>query len=190
MSLFYKGVGAGTFLGNQDLRISGLSPRVPGAAPSYNSRLRHISTGTTLSCYISLTRSYGIAESYAWSGVVPPTRAKPGYVYEIDIDKHLLSTLTLIDPVCDVADHNTDPAGHHTYHHTGDPNYLLAVIAPRRFGHLLLAPAPVPPGGTPPSAAPALTRDLTTIVRALRDAEILVQGNLPAACFVGRHDIY
>jgi hypothetical protein len=46
-----------------------------------------------------------------------------------------------------------------------------------------------PPGMAGASRSPNLSIELETMVRALRDAEVLVVGNLPSACVTYRHPI-
>jgi hypothetical protein len=121
---------------------------------------------------------------------VHPTAATPGHVYEIDTDYQILSGAKIIDPVHVIATQNGQSTTSPAYHHNGGPNYLLALIDPTSFAHLLNAPAPRPPKSAALPAAPSLTLDLLTLVRAIRDAEMLVLGNLPATFFVRRHDIY
>ena len=80
-------------------------PTLPG---NVDSIMRHVALGTTASPYISLTRSYGVAEGYARdAGRAFPTHALPAYVYEFDISTPLPTAIVeVIDPVAEVAARN------------------------------------------------------------------------------------
>ena len=65
MALFYKGVGVGTYLHTNDPRTIGMPSRASGMANNIDATMRHVARGTTVSPYVSLTRSYGVAEMYA-----------------------------------------------------------------------------------------------------------------------------
>lgn len=75
-----------------------------------------------------------------------------------------------------------------TYHHDGDQSFVLGVIDPVSNQHVLSAPIYTAlPGAT---ARPAnLSEHLETLLRTLRDAEILAVGNIPATCIVNRHNV-
>jgi hypothetical protein len=136
--------------------------------------MQHVARGSVTSPYISLTRSFGVARSYAIVGRALASPSTPGFVYEIEIEKPTVSQL--IDPVKAVAE-KLPPS----YHHDGAQEFLHGVIDP--VGHLKQLQAHIlQPPGTSSTPRPAnLSIELETIVRALRDAEILMQGNLPAS---------
>jgi hypothetical protein len=188
MATFYKGVAGGTTLAAHDLMATGLAPRNPGGGGSLAAMIAHIRRGTTFSAYISLTKSYGIAENYAQANRIAPS-VGTGHVYEVHIDDPPPQGVTVIDPVAAIAGANANPLRAHTYHHNGDKNFLLGVVDTGSLGHHVLALAREPPntGATP--RPPYLSDDLEALVRALRDAEVLVIGNLPRACFVARYDV-
>lgn len=190
MPLFYRGVAAGSHHSTMDYRLTGLTPRHPGTKGGLQAMMSHITHGATHSPYMSLTRSYSIAEGYAYTGVVPPSRTSPGYVYEIQIDPRPPQGLALMDPVCVVADANRDPYTHHSYHHKGDRNFLLGLVNPSSMGAVLLTPAGNQPQSARTPSAPGVSIDLEALVRALRDAEILAVGAIPSSCFVNRHEVY
>ena len=100
MALLYKGIGPGTFHSHADLSTSGLSPRDPaGWTGSIHPLMAHICDGTTMSGYISLTRSFGIARDYALFGRIPPSHANPGHVWEVEINIPLPAGVrAVIDP--------------------------------------------------------------------------------------------
>jgi hypothetical protein len=153
--------------------------------------MHHVARGTVNSPYISLTRSYGVAYVYAvFFGRTQPTEIDPGYVYEIEIGALLPPGLQFLDPVKEVAMAAPGPLDSISYQHDGLPDFLLGVMKPVEMEQFLTAPCPQPPpaGGTP--RPPNLTIELETLVRALRDAEILAVGNIPAAYIRNRYDVW
>lgn len=194
MATFYRGAGIGTYWHTSDARLSGFTPHSPGAAPSPDSLMNHIARATIKSRFVSLTRSYGVAKDYAINASrILPTSSNPGYVYTIEIDDPSQHHITLLDPIIEVANHLPNPpCDYLTYHHDGAPSFLLGVIDP--FGKNnkdhLTALIEQPPGsaGTPRPAN--LSLQLETLVRALRDSEVLVSGAIPARCIVARLDVY
>src|ERR1700761_5262320 len=183
-TLLYKGVGVRTHHYPTDLRAVGIMAR-KAAALNHVEVEQHIARGTTNSPCISLTKSYGVARDYAMnSGFAAPTRGAPAYVYEIQIPED--PGIKVIDPVDYIASRNSNPLVSPSYHHDGDQNFLGSIAYP---GSATAPPvAPRPPGMTGlGTRAPALSIQLEAIVFAIRDAEILVHGNLPAAWFVNRY---
>ena len=87
-----------------------------------------------------------------------------------------------------------DPLAQASYHHDGDMNFLLGVINPIAMSGYLNTPIRQPgqsagtAGGTPRPANMSL--ELEALVRALRDAEVMAVGTIPAPYVVERHDIY
>jgi hypothetical protein len=47
-----------------------------------------------------------------------------------------------------------------------------------------------PPNSGRTPRHPIISMETEALVRALRDSEVLVTGNIPTICFVGRHDVY
>lgn len=153
--------------------------------------MAHVALGTTTSPYISLTRSYGVARDYALnSSRARPTASRPAYVYEIDISDPPPATLPLFDPVVQVAASLGSPTSAISYHHNGAQAFILGVVDPKAMSAFRWAATPHPPGAAPTPGPANLTRQLETMVRGLRDAEVLVMGNLPAVHVVYRHSIY
>jgi len=174
MPIFYRGAGVGTYWHEKDARLSGFTPKRPGAVHSIERLMEHIVRADVNSPYISLTRSYGVAYWYAAPfGRVPATESNPGYIYEIEISKPLPPGLQLLDPVKEVAMALPGPLDLISYQHDGHPDFLLK-IAP-------------PGGGTRP---PNPLVPLETLVRALRDAEILAVGNIPATYVRNRYEVW
>lgn len=190
MAIFYRGAGVGTYWHGNDARISGFTSHFPGMTPTPQVLMHHIGRGTTASPLISLSRSYGVAEDYAKNaGRRRPTASNPAHVYQIEINDPPSAGLLLWDPIQQIAAHLPGPLGS-AYQHDGQPSFLLGVIDPLRMHAFLSAPyvQPPPSGGTP--RPPTLTIELETLVRALRDAEILAVGTVPAACVTNRYDVY
>jgi hypothetical protein len=150
--------------------------------------MSHIWQGTTTSPYVSLTCAYGVAADYAlhWSRA-KPTPAQPAYVYEVVIPDP--PRITMIDPIRDVAIACPKPTAAVRWQHDGPPSILLGFIGGRQRYHLN-RPAPRPPGFTGVAAPTALSDHFKTLLSALRDAEILVLGTIPASYIVHRYDIY
>jgi len=195
MPRFYKGIGVGTFLHATDLRATGISPRAPGVGYTPNALLHHIARGTTVSPCISLTRSFGVAEMYAREASRAfPTAAVSAFVYGIEINNPPPVGMTIYDPVQQITSLHPDPLAQISYHHDGDMNFLLGVVNPMLMSAYLNTPVRQPghstgtAGGT---ARPAnLSLELEALVRALRDAEVMVIGTIPATCVVERHDVF
>lgn len=190
MASFYRGAGPGTYWAVNDARIRGFVPQRPGATPNVTRLMSHIRVGTTTSPYISLSRSFGVARDYArvgTTGTADPSR--PGHVYEIELTDPVPAGLQILDPVQEIALVLNSPLTTPTYHHDGDQSFVLGVIDPDNNRHLLAAPIHTPLSGA--TSRPAnLSEHLETLLRALRDAEILAVGNIPARCIVDRHAVW
>ncbi|SUS07829.1 hypothetical protein DF3PA_160005 [Candidatus Defluviicoccus seviourii] len=65
MPFFYRGAGVGTCWHQRDARRDGFVARRPGQTASKDQLIKHIARGTVDTPYVSLTRSYGIALTYA-----------------------------------------------------------------------------------------------------------------------------
>jgi hypothetical protein len=190
MPIFYRGAGVGTYWHQHDARLTGFMPKTPMIVPSVDRVMQHVARGTISSPYISLTRSYGVAWSYAVGfGRAQLTPSRPAYVYEIELENPLPQGLQLIDPVKEIILAVASPLAAITYQHDGLPNFLLGVIDPDNMRKFLdeQSPQPPPASGTP--RRPNLTIELETIVRSLRDAEILAIGNIPAALIRQRIEV-
>lgn len=194
MPLFYRGAGPGTYWHVNDARLTGFTAQAAGMARGINPLRLHIARGTVSSPFISLTRSYGIAWHYAvYSGktVAVATAANPGYVYEVEINDPAPLGVVLLDPIKEVADELPKPLEPTpSYQHDGGPDFLLGVVNPANMPAFLTAPYPQPPPGGGVVRPPNLSIDVETLVRALRDAEILAIGSIPAHCIRRRIDVY
>jgi hypothetical protein len=118
-----------------------------------------------------------------------PTAANPAYVYEIEIPDPPPSGMAVLDPVAEVSGQNSNPLLAISYHHDGDMNFLLGVVDPNGMAAHLRAPIRTPPGGAATPRTANLTIELETLVRALRDSEVLVPGTIPAANVLNRYDV-
>jgi len=190
LALFYR-IAIGTFWHANDAQLTSFSAQRPSQQPSLDRLMNHIVYGTVTSPYVSLTRSYGIALNYALDfSRTPPSATNPAFVYEIEIADPLPSGLSLLDPLREVVQSFPQPESDYTYHHNGDNLYLLGVISPTSMGRYLrqMVKQPPPGGGTPSSRS--LTLQLQTIVRALRDAEVLAFGTIPRTAIRARYDVW
>jgi len=173
---FYRGVGVGTYHHSIDLRVTGISPANPGAQYNPTTVMHHIARGAVTSPFISLTRSYGVAEDYARNrSRTAPTRTNPAHVYEIDIPDPPPAGVLIIDPLYVVAAQHQNPLASISYHHDGNQDFLVGVVNPS-----MGRPTKVrfPPNMTGAPRSPNLTIELETMAYVLRDAELLVVGNL------------
>lgn len=190
MATFYRGAGIGTYWHANDARLTGFLPHFPGALAGNAAVMGHIRNGTTTSPYISLTRSYAVARDYALVGRATPSRTTPAYVYEVSISDPPPTGMLLFDPVQQIASSCPGPLASPHYQHDGSQTFLLGVTSPTTMSHFLTAHISLPPpaGGTPRPAN--LSAELETMVRGLRDSEILVQAVIPSYCVTGRFDIF
>lgn len=192
MSIFYRGAGVDTYWHLNNPTEIGFTARAPEVAPTTVRLMQHISRGTNNSPFISLLISYAVARDYALlSSPEIPTPSKPAYVYEIEFQNPLPSGIKVLDPVKEVAETlPLPPTIGPAYQHDGSQEFLLGVVSPRNIGHFLVEHSEQPPlsEGTP--RPPNLSLELETLVRALRDADILVYETIPAPCFMNCFDVY
>lgn len=107
----------------------------------------------------------------------------PGYVYELEIDTP--DVCTLVDPIKEVVNNLPEPYDDFSYQHDGEQDFLKGVVE----GQISSCQVIFPPGANPTPRQPNLTEQLETLVRALRDAEILVLGNVPASSVRNRYEV-
>jgi len=183
MPIFYRGAGPGSFWQVNDAQLKGFSPHSPGATPSTLRLMHHIARASTQSPYISLSRSFGVARAY---GIVGPfgfaSSASPGYVYELEIEK---GVCTLLDPVVEIVKDLPDPFDNFSYQHDGEQEFLKGIVDGQVAGYMSV----FPPGSGATPRQPTLNDHLEALVRALRDAEILALGNIPASVVRNRYVI-
>lgn len=192
MPIFYRGAGINSYWYFNNPQDSGFTARAPGTQPTTNRLMQHIARGTITSPFISLTRSYAVAWHYAvFNGREVPTPNNPAYVYEIEINAPLPVGLKLLDPIKEVAQGLPIPTSMSPpYQHDGLPDFLLGVVNPRNMQHFLAPHPPQLPSSEGTPRPPNLTLELETLVRALRDAEILAQGIIPSTYVQNRFEVY
>ena len=190
MAIFYRGAGINTYWYLNDPIEHGFTARSPKMTSTTARQMLHIARSTVNSPFISLTRSYGVAWRYAMvSSERVPTLRDPAYVHEIEIQEPLPPGLHLIDPVKEVAQMLPPPTSSGPpYQHDGLPDFLLGIVDPEIWGMHNMPCNHLHSEGTPRS--PNLTIELETLVRALRDAEILAHGIIPATCVKNSFDVY
>lgn len=174
----FKGASAGSHWFDHDPRTSNGFVSSPGMQ-DVDSIVAHITSYSHPSPYLSFTASPAIARGYA----LPLGYTARGRIYEIDTDK---LKLALVDPLAEIVKAYGVLAKFAgplwVTHHNGDAGLLGAIAA----------------GQAPPSpvlhrrnaqVVPTVMPHLQALVFALRDAEVLVVGNPPAACIVDAWDV-
>ena len=177
----FKGAGPGTHWHQNDARVQGLV----GSARSstVNAIVNHITAYSHPSPYLSVTSSFAIARRYALLGPLGlAAPSAPGCVYEIDLSA-ISNPVKLIDPIKHIASHFRGAGAHE---HNGD-QVLLSEIAMGNHGAKPYAQAHQLGGRL---AMPAVNAQLTALVFAIRDAELLVFGAVPHHAVVQRHDVW
>ena len=192
MAIFYRGAGINTYWYLNDPMEQGFIPRDPRMTATATRQMLHIARSTVNSPFISLTRSYAVAWHYAMlSSERVPTLRDPAYVHEIEIQEPLPPGLHLLDPVKEVAQMLPCPISlGPPYQHDGLPDFLLGIVDPGRMGYFLTQYAKQPPSSEGTPRPPNLTIELETLVRALRDAEILAHGIIPSTYVKNSFDVY
>ena len=189
MTTYYRGAGVDTYWHSRDARASGFSAQMPGAAGGRQTIINHINNQlTSTSPYISMTRSYEVAEHYArYFGRDHPSPARPAFVYEVEFDP-MPAGLQLLDPIIEIAKTLNSPlAPPPFYQHNGAPDVLLAVVRESVLPNILRTPVRNP--GVPAGNLPHISDNLRALVRALRDAEVLAYVAIPQNCVRQRYAI-
>lgn len=178
MPTFYKGAASGTHWHTNDARHTGFT--VAAANKSVPAIIRHITSYSHPSPYLSISGSFAVARAYALG---PAGIGPHGYVYEIDIlDK---KQVNLIHPSLEIVQ-ICSAAGLHL--HDGGPDLILGIAGHRLAKYLqILTTTPYRRPGSA-SFPPTVTPELQAIVAALRDAEVLATA-IPAGCIVQRHQV-
>jgi hypothetical protein len=177
----FKGAGPGTHWHTHNACEQGFLGSARDS--TLNAIVTHITAYSNPSPYLSMSTSYAIARRYALLGLtVPISESAPGYVYEIDLSA-IRSAVTLVDPVKDIASGHQSTGAHD---HNGDQN-LLAEIARGSGGATPFTVAHQLGGRV---AVPAVNPQLTALIFAIRDAEILVYGAVPKSAVVRRHPVW
>jgi hypothetical protein len=181
MAVFYKGVGFGRHYRDRDARREGIEYRAPMRALSGDPRVRHIVEGTAGTPYVSLTRPYSVALAYTRMGKRMASETFPAVVDEVTVDVSD-PAIQIVDPVLEIARlWDKEPS----YQHNGLPYTLMGIVDPAH-AHWLQYPVFTPPPGGAPRQGPQVSRELTAMVRALRDSEILAVGSWTAATRIKR----
>ena len=90
--------------------------------------------------------------------------------------------VSFVDPVLESArECSRDPG----YQHDGLQSTLMGLVDPAHE-HWLQFPVFRPPPGGAPRQGPHVSRQLTAMVRAIRDSEVLVEGSIPKECIRDR----
>jgi len=189
MPIFYRGAGPGSCWDTNDARQLGFRAQSPQLMATMDRLMNHIAQTTVTSPFVSLSRSYAIAHGYAMAGPGGiAVQDQPGYIDEIEIAEPLPLGLALLDLIRELAAVLPGPLDRMSYQHDGRAKVLLGMVLPKEFQHMLVSTYPQP-GGT--SGSPVrVTQELVTLVRALRDAEILAVGNIPASCVLARSPVH
>jgi len=191
MPIFYRGAGVDTWWHTHDARLTGFLSQNPGNVATIDRLMLHIARGTTTSPYVSLTRSYGVAWSYAtFMGRAIPTESLPAYIYEIEIDDPRPPGLQVLDPVKNLAAALPDPLHRVSYQHDGLPDFLHGVISRGKMKTFLDTTIKQPPPGEGTPRPATLSLQLETLIRAMCDAEILAIGAIPSSCVRNRYEVY
>ena len=172
MAVFFKGSRPGTHFWREEncpLRVGLSSHRAGGARLRGREQLdaivKHITSYSDQSPFVSLTRSFAVAQRYALS----TEKASQGKVWEIRLNPR--AEERLINPVQCILQHEP-----RCYWHDGDPELVGRLAAPPESLHGGMG---LPPqrefvcGETRQRANYVIPEELVAIVYALRDAELL-----------------
>ena len=177
----------GTHYHHHDARLEGFVARMVVGDATSEQLVGHIARGTTNSPFISLTRSYGVARGYAMACRKIHMVNKRGFVYVLEIDKK--SAIELLDPVKKVSRLLGDPYAEPSYHHDGAQGFILGVADPIRHWEEKDRRIDQPPASDGTSRPANLHRHFETLIRSLRDAEILAVRAIPGKYIVDRLDV-
>lgn len=182
MKTLFKGAGPGTHWHVNDPRIGGFT--LSGAlSPTVNATVNHITAFSVNSPYLSFSTSFAVAREYAlWGPAGPATQANPGYVYQVDLSV-LSAAPALIDPVQHISSSN----GHQPAHSHNGGYELIAEVA-QVDPPTTTFTRPYHQNGS--TCHPTITDELQALIRAIRDAEILIHGAVPHGAVVYRHVVY
>ena len=99
-----------------------------------------------------------------------------------------IGSLEIYDPVKEITKGLPGPFSP-PYQHDGYPDFLHGIVSPKQYRQQLERPYPQPPPAQGTSRPANLTIQLETLVRALRDAELLVLGDIPASRVTNRFKV-
>ena len=187
MPVFFRGAGLGTYWWANDARRSVFTAQAPRNPVSRDRLLQHVGGSTQTTPFISLSRSFAVAFDYAQKGGRAfPSKAKPAFVYEIEID--VAAAFHVLDPLKEIASGLPAPLATPSFHHDGDQKAILGIVDSTQAAYLTAAVRYPPPQA--PKSGVNVGVELTGMLRALRDAELLAVDNIPARCVVVRHDVW
>ena len=196
MAVFYKGAPINSHWYHNDPRSVGLSAIAPHLNATNDRLMQHVARGTRYSPFISLSRSFNVACDFAFMSRIRPTLTNPAFVYEITLDP-VPRGVTLLDPVMEVVGplHSSPHfTGVVPYFHDGSQKFVIGIashtVLPALSRRLMALPYRQPPPSTGTPRPPNLTIELETIIRALRDTEVLAIGIIPATSITNRFDVY
>lgn len=173
----YKGASDGSHWFRNDPRTGHGFASTPGIQ-DVHAIVSHITSYSHPSPFLSFTASPAVARSYAL-----PAGGTRGRIYVIET-----TTLAaeLVDPAAEITrgyGSLTKHTGHlWPTHHDGDQELLGALAAGRA------PPSPVPHLRNT-TRVPVFQPSLQALVYALRDAEVLVSGNIASSCVVDSWDV-
>lgn len=182
LPMLFKGAGPGTHWNRNDARLSGFAPS-QNISIGLNQIVGHINLGSQGSPLISFTTSYALACEYAAIGPAgPASPTDPGHVYCVDLSQLPEGPNPIVvDPISELASHRN---GGFIHGHNGNSTLMT----------LLASNSAVPPphqrqrfGVNSPAT---VTAAFLALVRASRDAEVLVYGTIPKGAVVARDNIF
>jgi len=187
MSRYFKGAGVGTYWHLRDAMVSGFTAASAATPANVTVMKDHIVYQLVQnSPYISLTRSYEVAEADArYYGKTLPTPTNVAFVYELNIPDS--TAASLLDPVQELATSLGTPFAALFYQHDGGPDLLLGLIDSANFGNVLTRP--IRSAGISTGRPPRITDELHALVRALRDAEVLALHAISRSCLISKHKV-
>jgi hypothetical protein len=176
----FKGAARGTHWHTNDARLNHGFSCLPAMPGSVGDVIRHIVNFSFPSPFTSFTSSFAVAQDYAMLGPGGvASAANPGYVYEIDITRSAGFNCGWVDPL------------HHIVRGLGQPHHLhnggqglIHAIASGNRSYLSRLPPQLGNSARPHH----VTDEMTALIYAIRDAEILAR-LVPVVCIVDRHDV-
>ena len=162
MTMIYKGAAPNTYWHLNDPRnLGGFTAGNLHLQRSANIAVTHITQSSRRSPFISFTYSFAVAVQYAIDGA---TKNNQGVVYAIDTSG--INSRLFYDPVKELA------STFSTVHaHDGGQNLIIG-ISDQTQQNILFVPPERPPGAA--AIPPQVTNHLQAIVKAIRDAEVLL----------------
>jgi len=171
LPILYKGAGPGTYWHTNDATQSGFTTQ-PGIA-NRNQIVNHITANSRPPIYLSFTTSFAVAKRYALYGTSRATQANPGFVYSVNLMN--MPNFNAYDPVAEIS------AGMLIHGHTGDQRLVVRIALDHKRATTLQVDGP---NGT--KIVPSFSTELRGLTFALRDAEIVIGGNVLASAVIDK----